>query len=172
MYILGCSLSTWRIIWLPGQKKVTGDRNQVFLTGRTTLTLKPKSFHTARRPDLGRRYVGLNKLQMVPRPHWSQNRQAYANSSASAHALSRNRKVNSQPVSKGQITPYQNLKIGPEKKVVRSGKTFQGLWSLVSLITGENMSQIRQELRHMCDNCSGNINQWWQEWLTCYVEQL
>ena len=95
MYILGCSLSTWRIIWLPGQKKVTGVRNQVFLTGRTTLTLKPKSFHTARRPDLGRRYVGLNKLQMVPRPHWSQNRQAYANSSASAHALSRNRKVNS-----------------------------------------------------------------------------
>ena len=110
------------------------------------------------------KYVGLNKLQMMPRPNTSNlievlNTQTYADRSASAHALSRNRKVNSQPVSKGQITPYQNHKIEPEKKVVRSGKTFQGLWSLVSLITGENMSQIRQELRHMCDNCSGNINQ-------------
>ena len=36
---------------------------------------------------------------------------------------------------------------GPEKKVFRSGQTVQGLWSLVSLITGEKMSQIRQELR-------------------------
>ena len=32
---------------------------------------------------------------------------------------------------------------GPEKKVVRSGQTVQGLGSLVSLITGEKMRAIR-----------------------------
>ena len=36
---------------------------------------------------------------------------------------------------------------GPEKKIVRSGRAFHGLRSLVSLITGEKMSQIRQEMR-------------------------